>query len=254
MLEALQFFSERLGQCFAPRFTGQPQVLRLSADQQRQFFDLLFQAQLTHQVAANPAVGNQQIDTAKHQLAEVGFMGGGCFASETGRVVEGRAVDIAGRCAYAEASEVIQAGHCVPTAAGLKQHELDIRHGLRRVDQKRPARVDLKDIDNTVRQPLLDHRQAALPGQKLPFHLYTQALEDLGGDLVIDTSGLAFLLVDIWRPVVGHQAQAFGQGQRAQAGEQQDPEEADDGGHGPQITRSACSRPVRGGCSGLRRA
>ncbi|MNH08710.1 hypothetical protein D3C79_681350 [compost metagenome] len=108
------------------------------------------------------------------------------------------------------------------TAAGLIQHELDIRHGLQRVDHVCLARVHFEDVHDPVGLALFDHGQASLPRHEFPLQLDTQAPEHLSGDFVIYALGLAVVLVHIRRPVIGNQAQAFGLRHGAQACEQQD--------------------------------
>ncbi|MNY57819.1 hypothetical protein D3C86_1940810 [compost metagenome] len=64
------------------------------ADDHRVFGDPVTNLQLVEQMLADPAIGNQQVDPAAHQLAEVGFMARCRFAGEQRRIAEILAVEV----------------------------------------------------------------------------------------------------------------------------------------------------------------
>ncbi|MNJ62214.1 hypothetical protein D3C77_580470 [compost metagenome] len=89
----------------------------------------------------------------------------------------------------------------------------------------------LEDIQDAIRQALIDHRQTTLPGQELPFHFYAKAFEDFDSDFVIDTFCLTVLHVHIGCPRFGDDAKLLAMGKRAQASKQQGGHKAGEIGH-----------------------
>lgn len=65
------------------------------ADDGRVFADLVADVQFVEQMLADPAIGDQRVDSPAHQFAEVGFVSGRRLASEQCRFAKVRAVQIA---------------------------------------------------------------------------------------------------------------------------------------------------------------
>ncbi len=76
-LETFEFGTETLHQQIHPGIAAYRQKLALLADDDRVLGDLVADIQLIEQMLADSAIGDQQVDAAAHQFAEVGFMGGG---------------------------------------------------------------------------------------------------------------------------------------------------------------------------------
>ncbi|MCY1428341.1 hypothetical protein D9M71_442220 [compost metagenome] len=164
-------------------------------------------------------------------------MGGCGLAGEQRRIDERRAVAVAGRGTDRQAAQVFQALDLVRAVVGVEQGEFDVGQRLAGVEQLAVALFGLEDVQYAIGQALLDHGQAALPGQELPFHLDPQALEHLGGHLVVDAFGLTVLKVHIGRPGFGDDTQLLAVGKGTQASEKQGGQQAGEIGHGWRLRR-----------------
>ncbi|MNI93525.1 hypothetical protein D3C73_1514930 [compost metagenome] len=78
----------------------------------------------------------------------------------------------------------------------------------------------IENIQDAIGQALIDHGQTAFPGQELPLHFDTQALEYFDCDVVVDAFGLPILQVHIGCPGLGDDAQLLTVGKSTQASEQ----------------------------------
>ncbi|MNE36561.1 hypothetical protein D3C80_1303740 [compost metagenome] len=206
-------------------------------DDSRAFADLIAQVQAVEQGLAHPAVGDQQVDAPARQLAEVGFVGRRRFAGEQRRFTKVLAVQVTGGGADGQAAQVFQGAKGVRAGIGVEHHEFDLRQRLAGVEQRRVALIAVEDVQRTVGQPLVEHLQAAFPGQELPLHFDAQALEDNRRGFVIQSAGLAVFFVDVRCPGLGDDAQFFRPGGKAQASKKYSCQQLGNDGHRLRLRR-----------------
>ncbi|MOA45037.1 hypothetical protein D3C78_1673900 [compost metagenome] len=120
------------------------------ADDRGVFGDLVADAQFVEQMLADPAVGDQQVNSPAYQFAEVGFMGGGRLAGEQRRIAEILAVQVTRRGADGQALQVIEGAKRMGPFIGVEHHELDFGQWFAGVEQGRLAFVAVKDVQRAV--------------------------------------------------------------------------------------------------------
>ncbi|MNT04486.1 hypothetical protein D3C72_1390650 [compost metagenome] len=132
------------------RIAPHREKLALLADDRGVFGDLVADAQLVEQMLADPAVGDQQVNSPAYQFAEVGFMGGGRLAGEQRRIAEVLAVQVTRRGADGQAAQVIEGAKRMGPLIGVEQHELHFRQWFAGVEKGRITLIAVKDVQRAV--------------------------------------------------------------------------------------------------------